>query len=197
MALRSRVVTPAPGPRDRIVFASRLVPLKGPDLLLRAWQRIAARHEDVHLEIIGDGARAPGLHARVRDEEIPRVTFTGQVDGARIRQSLDRAIVTAHPSQCHENSPFAVRESLMAGVPALVSEIGGMPEMVGPMTGWTVPHDDIDAWAAGLDTALRSRLVASPGLVETVMERTLTAEDHLGALLEHYGTLPSPSRRRT
>jgi len=184
-------VLPARGHRDRIVFASRLVPLKGPETLLKAWQRIAVDHPGVSLEIIGDGTQANELHSLVRDRAIPRVDFTGWVDASRLRSALDRAVVTTHPSRCHENSPFAVRESLMAGVPALVSSLGGMPEMVSEATGWTVPPDDVDAWAQGLERAIRSGLAGSAGLTAAVEERSFTEEDHLSDLLTVYANLVS------
>lgn len=188
-------VAPATGPRDSIVFASRLVPLKGPLVLLRAWQRVADDHPGVRLELVGEGSQAGELRALVRAERIPRVTFAGLTDAAGVRSALDRAIVTAHPSQCHENSPFALRESLMAGVPALVSRVGGMPEMVGPASGWVVPHDDVAAWATGLGTALRSGFVGSAPLVDEVRERSTTAEEHLARLTDVYrqaGAGPRP-----
>ncbi|MEN3123027.1 glycosyltransferase [Janibacter sp. LM] len=180
-------VLPSDGPRDAIVFASRLVPLKGPHVLLQAWRRIAHLHPEVRVELIGEGSQAGELRSMIAADGIPRVDLPGVTDAAGVRRALDRAIVTAHPSQCHENSPFALRESLMAGVPAVVSRVGGMPEMVGPASGWTVRHDDVDAWAATLDTALRSRLAGSAALVDEVRRRSTTTQEHLARLTAVYG----------
>lgn len=179
-------VRPASGPRDAVVFASRLVPLKGPHVLLRAWQRIAHLHPGVRLDLIGEGSQAPALRDLVAAERIPRVRMPGVTDAAGVRRALDRAIVTAHPSQCHENSPFALRESLMAGVPAVVSRVGGMPEMVGPASGWTVRHDDVEGWAQALDTALHARLAGTDALVDEVRRRSTTEEEHLARLTTVY-----------
>lgn len=179
-------VVAAPGPRDSIVFASRLVPLKGPRVLLRAWASIAGQHPNVRMVLIGEGSQAEELRSVVRAQAVPRVHLPGLTDAAGIQRALSRAIVTAHPSQCHENSPFAVRESLMAGVPVLVSRVGGMPDMVGPASGWILPHDDPDAWATGLDTALRSRLAGSAALVAEVRQRSTTAEEHLAKVIAAY-----------
>jgi len=182
----ARAVDPAPGRRDRIVFASRLVPLKGPELLVRAWHRIADRHPGTTLELLGTGSQEAQLRALVRELQVPRVEFAGVVGAERVRQSLDRALVTAHPSQCHENSPFAVRESLMAGVPCVVSDVGGMPDMVSPGTGWVVPHGDVGAWAAALDHAVSTPAVGTPALIDAVMRRSQTDEAHLDALVAEY-----------
>lgn len=179
-------VVAAMGPRHSIVFASRLVPLKGPMVLLRAWARIAQEHPDTQVVLLGEGSQAEELRSLVRAENLPRVHLPGLTDATGIRAALDSAVVTAHPSQCHENSPFAVRESLMAGVPALVSRVGGMPDMVGPASGWTVPHDDQEAWASGLDTALRAGLAGTPALLAEARARSTTDEDHLAAVTASY-----------
>ncbi len=188
-------VVPATGRRDAIVFASRLVPLKGAHVLLRAWGRVADRHPDVRVLLLGDGSQADDLRDLVHEEALPRVRLAGLADAAGIREALDRAVVTAHPSQCHENSPFAVRESLMAGVPALVSAVGGMPEMVGPASGWTVPHDDVGAWAPALETALGAGLAGTHDLVAEVRARSTTEEEHLAAVTAVYDRVAEGTHR--
>lgn len=74
----------------------------------------------------------------------------------------------------------------MAGVPALVSRVGGMPEMIGPQTGWSVPFDDDAAWAEGLRIALDSRIAGTPALIQAVTDRSLTDGAHLKELFGHY-----------
>ena len=179
-------VMAAPGPRDSILFMARLAPMKGPHRLLTAWAQVAADYPEVTLRLAGDGEQGPELEARVRDERIPRVEFLGLLTRDQLSDALSRALISVHPSQNAENSPFSVRESLMEGVPALVSRVGGMPEMISPQTGWSVPFDDDAAWADGLRTALDQGLAAQPSLLEAVRRRALTDEDHLTALLGHY-----------
>ncbi len=185
--------------RNTVVFLGRLVALKGVHRLLNAWEQIHSRHPDVELRILGDGADGPGLVARA--SALPQVTFLGQVSPQTVRAELSRALLSVHPSQCHENSPYAVRESLMAGVPALVSDVGGMPDMVGPETGWVVPHDSDVAWAEGLSTAIDHARPGARALREAVIARATTEEDHLDSLSRAYdtaqnqrGTAVPPSR---
>lgn len=176
----------AQGPRDGVLFLARLAPMKGPGRLLTAWSRVAAHYPHHTLRMAGEGELGAGLRRRIEEEQIPRVELLGHCSPAQLADQLDRAVISVHPSQNCENSPFSVRESLMAGVPALVSRVGGMAEMVGPGSGWSVTFDDDDAWATALRTALDSDLVGSPELVEAVTHRSLTEEAHLSQLLEHY-----------
>jgi glycosyltransferase involved in cell wall biosynthesis len=60
------------------------------------------------------------------------------------------------PSRCEEACPYALLEASAAGVPALVSDRGGLPELSTP--GTVLPPDDVAAWAQAL-----RELWASPG----------------------------------
>jgi glycosyltransferase involved in cell wall biosynthesis len=58
------------------------------------------------------------------------------------------AAVQLAPSRCEEQSPYAVLEAMAAGVPVLVSELGGLPELAGAeasLSPW-----DAKAWAHSL-----------------------------------------------
>ena len=41
------------------------------------------------------------------------------------------------PSECYENNPLSVIESLCAGTPVVGANIGGIPELISPETGVT------------------------------------------------------------
>ncbi|MDQ2940055.1 MAG: glycosyltransferase family 4 protein, partial [Actinomycetota bacterium] len=58
------------------------------------------------------------------------------------------AAVAIVPSRWHEPHPYAVSESMAAGLPVLASDIGGLPEMVGPDS--TLSPEDAGAWAEAL-----------------------------------------------
>jgi glycosyltransferase involved in cell wall biosynthesis len=77
-----------------------------------------------------------------------------------------------------ENCPMALLEAMMAGVPAVVTGVGGVPELVAD-TALVVPPGDPDALAAALrrlleDTALAADLGArarARALTEFTAER--------------------------
>lgn len=176
-----------------LVFLGRLAPEKGVDLLLRVWGRLATRHPAARLRIIGDGDQDRELRSLAATLDLPRVDFLGRLGAREIRRELADGAVSAHSAQWFENSPFAVRESLMAGVPAAVADLGGMPEMVCPATGRTVAHDDLDAWERALDEMLAGPLDRE-SFRAAVRTRAMTDSQHLGRLVAHYDALPRARR---
>jgi hypothetical protein len=79
-----------------------------------------------------------------------------------------------------------VRESLLAGVPAVVSELGGMSELVGPSSGRVAAHDDEASWRAALGAELRLRRAGSHALLGEVLGRAVSDEAHLSDLVHAY-----------
>ncbi|MFK7928728.1 MAG: glycosyltransferase [Myxococcota bacterium] len=93
-----------------------------------------------------------GLHDRVHIE--------GEVPLEQVWQHYERADVFVLPSWS-EGFPNTLLESMMAGMPAIVSDAGAMPEaVVDGETGFVVPMRDTDA----LTAAIR-RLATQPELV--------------------------------
>lgn len=170
---------------NNLVFLGRLAPEKGVDLLLRVWARLADRHPTARLRVIGDGDQETELRELAADLGLQRVDFLGRLEAREIQRELTGAAVTAHTAQWFENSPFAVRESLMAGVPAVVADLGGMPEMVSPATGRTVRHDDLDGWEQALGDML-ARPLDPEGFRMGVRDRAMTDSQHLDRLVAYY-----------
>ena len=127
-------------------------PLKGIDVLLHAVSGMAMR-EQVQLFLIGE----------MRDKSIPllieslglsdAVVCTGfRKDAASL---LSLCNITVMPSVRREGLARAVIESLALGIPAMVSDVGGLPETVEHgVSGWVVPASDVPAWSSALDTAV-------------------------------------------
>lgn len=56
---------------------------------------------------------------------------------------ISGARFTVCPSECNENCPFSVMESIMNGTPVLGAIRGGVPELIRPgKTGWLFPSGD-------------------------------------------------------
>ncbi|HEX6871934.1 MAG TPA: glycosyltransferase family 4 protein, partial [Micromonosporaceae bacterium] len=152
---------PDPGPPDPLgdgfVLLSRLVPEKGVDLLLQAWQR----HPDGslgRLRVVGDGPLRPEVEqaAATRAD----VTFLGQQDRAGVRQALRESAVVLVPSRWHDVLPTVILEALAAGRPVLGSDLGGIPYLV-DRAGWVVPAT-VDAFAAALPRAQAEAAALAP-----------------------------------
>ncbi|MBQ3077448.1 MAG: glycosyltransferase [Clostridia bacterium] len=140
-----------PVPEDALVLlcAARLEPVKNHALLLRAFSRAAEQHPQLHLLLAGDGALRAGLETLA--SLLPggeRIHFLGERDDMpRLYAAADLFALTSHS----ENMPLTVLEAMSAGLPCLLTEVGGMAEAA--VTGETallVPDDDLVAAAAAL-----------------------------------------------
>jgi glycosyltransferase involved in cell wall biosynthesis len=116
----------------RVAFLGSLIAAKGPHVLLEAWKRIPP-------ELRARGSLAlhgPALH---EPEYVARLEALAAEAGARILGPLDRAEVPRAlasidllvvPSVWFENAPLVIAEALAARTPLLVSDLGGMSELV-------------------------------------------------------------------
>jgi glycosyltransferase involved in cell wall biosynthesis len=136
-------------PADAFVVGccANVRPLKGIDVLVRA----AARLADIplHLLIVGQvrDQRCQRLARRLGIQE--RVHFTGfRSDAARIMRLCRVAVM---PSLRREGLPRAIVETMSQGIPAIVTDVGGMPELVShKRTGLVVPPGNAEALAQAI-----------------------------------------------
>ncbi len=175
------------------VFAGRLSSEKGVDVLLAA----LAQAGDPDFTILGDGPLRADLEALAGRLGLVNTSFRGRVD----REDIDRIVGGARyfvmPSLSDENSPLAVFEAMVRGVPPIVSDRGGLPELVSDPSLVTIPGDADDlARAVGLirtDEALHARAAAS---ARDFAEKELLPQTHLERLEAAYATAASIHRAR-
>jgi glycosyltransferase involved in cell wall biosynthesis len=118
----------------------RLVEEKGFDIAMQA-----ARAAGVPLQIVGRGPD----EARLRElSGGGDVQLLGELEPAQLEHVRRGAAVQLAPSRCEEQSPYAVLEAMAAGVPVLVSQLGGRPELAGAEA--SLPSQDAAAWTRSL-----------------------------------------------
>ena len=158
-----------PGP---LVFAGRLSPEKGVDVLVRALAHLPT----ARLEVAGEGTERERLE-RLADEVAPgRVRFHGRLGREEVARLVAGAVATVLPARWYENQPMTVLESYAAGVPVVTTDLGGLPELVDDgVDGYLVPSDDPAALAGAL-----GRLVADPALAARMgaLGRARVGEKH-------------------
>jgi glycosyltransferase involved in cell wall biosynthesis len=161
--------------RDAIVigFIGRLVPIKDLSLLLRAFSTVAADHADTHLLVAGDGPLRSDLMRLAADLELaPRIHFIGWCrDLPRFYATCDLIALTSR----NEGTPVALIEAMAAGVPAVSTAVGGVPDViVDGVTGLLVSSRDPVHFASALGELVtdpaRRRMMGSMAR-RTVAER--------------------------
>jgi glycosyltransferase involved in cell wall biosynthesis len=142
----------------RVVNVARFAPPKDHETLLRAVQRTPG----VTLDLIGDGPAESGARQLATDLGIAdRVRFLG--NRRDVAELLADAQVFALCSRS-EGFPLSTLEAMRAGLPVIVSNVGGAPEaVVDGETGFVVADNSVSGWADGMsrlvgDPAMRSRM---------------------------------------
>jgi glycosyltransferase involved in cell wall biosynthesis len=143
-------VPPAHDATD-IVFVGELRRLKGPDVLIDAIARLRTMGRSVTATIVGEGADKAALRTQIgRLGLTGEIRFLGHVP-ARQAFSLGRLVVV--PSRA-ESLPYVVMEAAAAGMPVLATNVGGIPEIFGPLAARLVPPDHAAALADAIAAAL-------------------------------------------
>jgi glycosyltransferase involved in cell wall biosynthesis len=126
------------------LFAGATIRRKGFDLLLRAFDRVAAAKPGVRLRIAGPrGDLGHLLDGRARE----RIAALGPRTQPELAAELRRADVLVLPSR-NDSYGMVVAEALASGVPVLVSEMVGAKGLVTEgKSGWVVPVEDVSALA--------------------------------------------------
>jgi glycosyltransferase involved in cell wall biosynthesis len=143
-------------------FVGRLVPIKDPTTLIRAFAQVLARVPHARLMFVGDGELRPELERLVASLGISQaVTFLGwRSDLSSVHATLDVLAL----SSLSEGTPLALIEAMAAGRATIATSAGGTPDVVADgITGLLIPARDPAALAEAMirlagDPALRTRM---------------------------------------
>jgi glycosyltransferase involved in cell wall biosynthesis len=140
--------------RRLVLFMGRLNLIKGPDLLLEAFSRVANRFPDVHLVFAGpDEGMGPMLERRAHALGIDgRVSFVGFISGPAKAAAYRAACLLVVPSRVEAMSIVAV-EGGVCGTAVLMTDQCGLDDLREVEPNLVVPAS-ADGLAAGLALAL-------------------------------------------
>ena len=140
-----------PGPR--VVSVANYRPEKGHDVLMRAAQLLHARLPHVQFYVAGHGPEGEGLRRHVQLNEMSGYYhLMGKLDAAARLSACGDVFVLASE---REGRPVALMEALACGLPAVVTRVGGMPEMVSDgLSGFIVDPNSAGALADRIETLL-------------------------------------------
>ncbi|MET0660882.1 MAG: glycosyltransferase, partial [Steroidobacteraceae bacterium] len=127
-------------PQDKtlFIFTGRICRSKGVLDLLELWQALASR-SDLHLVLVGSGAGSyDNCEAQARELMIAHpqaLTMTGAVNNVEhYLQACDAFIFLSH----FEAFSLSILEALAAGLPSIVTDVGGAREVIQPHAWGTI-----------------------------------------------------------
>ncbi len=140
-----------------VLFMGRLDPIKGPDLLVEAFARIAPRFAAPVLVVAGpdEGLRRGLIELAARRGIADRVRFAGRIDHGLTPAAYRAAALLVVPSRSEAMSLVAI-EAGAGGTPVLMTDACGF-DVGGELGGGLTVPATIDGLADGLE-----RLLAHP-----------------------------------
>jgi glycosyltransferase involved in cell wall biosynthesis len=173
-------------------MCARLHPMKGHSVLLEAWATLlrSGQCKNQVLVLAGSGPLDSELKEQVRALELEKsVHFLGhRTDALEFARAIDLNIL---PSVHSETLGYGLIEAMFAGRPSVVSDVGGMKELVtASQGGRVVPARDASALAqAIIDYTKAPELMQADGLrAQCYAREHLTAKKMAEATLGVYAS---------
>jgi glycosyltransferase involved in cell wall biosynthesis len=199
----------------RVLFAGRLEPRKGVDLLMAACVAATRAGATVTLDIAGDdtwdGRRGTFFARRTLQTLVPpelrdRFTLHGKLTQERLAMLRARADLFAAPG-AFDNFPYTVIEAMAAGMPIVAPRYGGASELVRDGVDGVLfePHDtrtlaDALVRVASMDAASRAamgRCGAERARSFCANERAIAERERVFGQVRRDASVPSPSREES
>lgn len=132
------------------ISVGNLIPLKGFDVLIKAFHKAFKSEKDVHLNIIGEGVERDNLQNIINEHDISdRVHLLGLKTRPELFELLQNsnAFVLASKS---ETFGVAYIEAMACRLPVIATLCGGPNDFVNDDNGILVPTNDIDSLSKAL-----------------------------------------------
>jgi glycosyltransferase involved in cell wall biosynthesis len=137
-------------------YVGRLVPIKDLETLIRGVALARARLPQIRLVIAGDGEERASLESRVTELGLQGcVDFRGwRSDLTALYEGMDVFVLTS----LNEGTPVSLIEAMAAGVPAIASAVGGVPDVLeNGVTGVLIPTHQPEAVATAIMDTVTNR----------------------------------------
>jgi glycosyltransferase involved in cell wall biosynthesis len=116
----------------RLLFAGRLIPLKGVTILVHALAEARKAH-DCRLVLagsLGDAGYVSSLRQLAHELNVAdAIDFRGLLSESELLQEFETASIVVLPSY-QENAPMVIEQAMAAGVPVVATRVGGVPDIV-------------------------------------------------------------------
>jgi glycosyltransferase involved in cell wall biosynthesis len=157
--------------RWTLICVANIVPVKGIDILLQAFNTMSAANPGLHLFIVGDDSNdhAKDLKRYAALNLPGKVTFTGKVqDVSYYLQKSDIFILPTLNEGRQEGSPVALLEAMAAGLPVIASDVAGIRDQLEPFKSLLSKPGDANDLAEKIDGLIKTGKKACQVLGETL-----------------------------
>lgn len=178
-------------PGDYILYFGRLSREKGTMTLLKAYEKA---NVDKPLYYVGTGPIKEQLEEYVKEHKLSdKVKLLGFKSGDELKNLVNNSICVVLPSEWYENGPYSIMEAMAVGKPVIVSNLGGLPEMVEDgANGYVTKPFDIKSLSESIVKicSLSNAAVSEMGTKSLEKaERSFGAQSYLNELLCQYRDL--------
>jgi len=136
---------PSSGDQFTIISTRSWEPIYGVEILAKAFVKVAQKHEELRLIMLGNGSQARYLrNIFMQGGVMNRVVLPGQVSQNGLPRYFNMADLYVSASHI-DGSSVSLMEALACGRPVVVSDIPGNREWVEPgVNGWWFKNGDVD-----------------------------------------------------
>jgi glycosyltransferase involved in cell wall biosynthesis len=121
--------------RFDFLYVGRFQKVKGPDLLFEALKVVGRRVGQVTLGVAGEFEKeSRDFLVRILGSSSVSVQFLGKVERIEMPEVINESRFLVMPSR-YESFGLPVLEAIACGIPAYVSNVGGLPELVDESVG--------------------------------------------------------------
>jgi len=162
---------------DYYTYVGRLSPEKGVEKLIDVASKLPYT-----LKIAGDGPLMSQL--QVKYGNLKNIEFLGKQNAQQVAQLLSKAQFSVVPSECYDNNPLSVIESLCAGTPVVGAKIGGIPELLDDSNGIIFKSGSKDDLKKSINEAFNRQW--SNDTIKTESLVRFSPQKHLESIIEIY-----------
>ena len=145
---------PGPRPQEKpyFLFVGRLEPIKGLQTLIDVWNRLS----DYDLLVVGTGKQENALRAQAGSN--PSIKFLGALPQRDLGALYYHALACIVPSITYETFGMIIVESFARKTPAIVRDLGALPEIIHDSGGGFVYRTDQELLSAVQQMAVQPEL---------------------------------------
>ena len=168
------------------LYVGRLSEEKGIMTLLQAFRRAKVKRP---LYIVGSGPQEEAIRQYIQRHNMQTtVKMLGYMTGNDLKQIVSSAYCVILPSECCENAPYSIMEAQAMGRPAIVSDNGGLPELVTDgLNGYIFHGSDPNDLCLKLEKMDNS--IFSGDMICQMAREKYSSEDYIIALISEYKRL--------